>query len=158
MRRGGFSIDDSGQQNAGIRHDRPAGFDREAAAEIADRLADQRGVIFERRRGFVLVGDADAAAEIDRIDRQSRRAQALNQRRDLAVGRTERIEFDQLRPDMGGDAYGLEPRQASGLLICGDSMVVRDAELVAALARRDFIMRMGIDIGVDSKRDALGPP
>ena len=93
-------------QHARIARDQAPRLDLDLAAQIAHRPLHKRAVFRRQRRRDVrpLVGDAEAAAQIQPRDRVPVGAQAPRQVGDLAIGRLERVEDGQLAADMHVDA------------------------------------------------------
>ena len=74
-------IDHAGDQDAGIADDHPARLEHQRAAEIMRDALDHRGIGVGRRRRFAVhvIGNAEAAAEIDMRDGVAVGAQRLHE-------------------------------------------------------------------------------
>ena len=78
----------------------------------------------------------------------------LQQREGIAEG----AEVGDLAADMHVHAARVDAGQRAGKAIERKRLGEGDAEFVLGLAGRDLVMGLGVDIGVDAKRDAGGEP
>ena len=147
-----LGADHAGQQHARIARDHAARLEHQAHVPILGHPRDH-GAIFGRGGEFLarLVGHTQPAAEIGMGDGAAARAQFSDQRPDLAEGGLERLERRQLAADMDRHAAHIEAVFFGQPGIDFRRSVERDAELVLALAGRDFLMRARIDIGIDAQ-------
>jgi hypothetical protein len=107
-----------------------------------------------RRRLFVAVADADAAAQVDVVAGRCLRAASWSTRAEYLVGGLGgRRRIEQLRADVAVDAGDLDVRQRrrGGT---GQRFAVGDAELVAAQAGGNVGVRLGSTSGFT--RSAIG--
>ena len=101
-----LQIDDRRDQRAGVADDQSARLQDHLAAERRRALGDDLGVLLRRGRRIVVVAirNAEAAAEIDMLDRMpvgSQRLHELGEQRERVV---ERLKIGDLRADMHVDA------------------------------------------------------
>ena len=100
-----------------------------------------------------LVGDADAAAEVEVLDGDAGRGQVAGERDDGLGGAGQRLERGDLRADVDVDADGRERRPRLHLAEQRRRRLDRHAELVRLEAGRDVRMAPGVDVGVDAQGD-----
>ena len=151
-------VDHPGDQDAGIADDQAAGLEHQGAAEIVRDALDHRGIGGGLRRTFAVevIGDAEAAAEIDVADGVAVGAQGLHELGEDAERGLHGAEIGDLAADMdvdAGDLDALHLRRA-GVDLAG--VLQRNAELVLRLAGRDLGVRAGIDVRVDAHGNAGG--
>ncbi len=72
--------------------------------QAGEGVLDNRGPGFGQGGGFVLVGNAEAAAAIDRVDRQALGTQLAHQRGEFAVGGAVGGHGENLAADVDGQA------------------------------------------------------
>ena len=150
----GLEVEHLGQHHAGVAHQRAAGLQQHFAMAMAACVHARqhaRDQILRTRRCLVGVGDAQAAAEIDvreldadRFDRFDEIKQTVQR---IEVG----LDLRDLRADVAVDAHHVDARQACGMLVRGQSLFMRDAELVAFEPGGDVRVRAGVDIRVDAQ-------
>ncbi len=152
-------IDHARDQDAGIADDHPSRLEHQRTAEIMRHPLDHRGIGRRQRRRLAVhvIGNAEAAAEIDMRDGVAVGAQHLHEFGQQPERGFQRPEIGDLAADMHVDAGDLDPRQLCRAGIDRAGMNQRDAELVLGLAGRDFCVRTGIDVGVDPNRDPRDP-
>ena len=145
--------DHTGEQDAGRRHQPAAGLDdRRHAEALADAL-DQPPVGIHGRRRLVPIAHTEPAAKVDPLHRVAGRAQVLHQGDDPPVSGLERREARELRANVHGEAHRLDPLQRRRRGVERGDIAVVDPELVAAPARGDLVVGLGIDVGVHAERD-----
>ena len=127
----------------------------ELAVEPARRALDHGGVGvgIGRRLVVLAVGNAKAAAEIDMLDAMAVGAQEADEFREQRERFAERIELDDLAADVHVDADDADAVELGGARIDLAGATDRNTEFVLGLPRRDFLVRLGIDIGIDADRD-----
>ena len=148
-------IDDAGNQNAGIADDHPPGLEHQRAAEIMRHPLDHRGIGRRQRRRFAVgvIGDAEAAAEIDVLDLVAVGAQRLHE-----IGKNpERgfhlAEISDLAADMHVGTGHLDARQPCREGIDFAGPFDRNAELVFGFSGGDLGVGAGIDVRIDAQRN-----
>ena len=151
-------IDDLGDEDAGIADDHPPRLEHQRAAEIMRDALDHGGIGVGRRRRLAIhvIGNAEAATEIDMGDVVAVGAQRLHEFGEDAERGFHAREIGDLAADMHVGAGHLDTRQPGGARIDLAGVRDRNAELVLGLAGGDLGMRAGIDIGIDAHRDARG--
>ena len=141
--------------DAGVADDQPPGLEDDLAAERARMAGDDLGIGVGEGRRIVVdpVGDAEAAAEIDMVDRMAVGAQGLHEVGEQREGVVERLEVGDLRTDMHVDAPDREAGEGArpGEHLAGARD--RHAELVLRLAGRDLGVGAGVDIRIDADGD-----
>ncbi len=145
-------------QYAGIAGDQASGFHDHLEAKRRDVLAhDVAKFVRQRRRAVVdVIGNAEAAADIDVLDRNAIRSQRRHQVDQHGDGVVIGLQIGDLAADMHVDADDPDARQAGGALVDGAGALPGNAELVLGLARGDLLVRLGVDIRVDAQRDRRG--
>ena len=147
-----FDVDHAGHQDAGVADQQAAGLEDQVGAQAPRRLAHDRGVFAEVGRRLALVGDAEAAAEIEPAQGVPLRAQLpieLGQAPEgLPVGR----EVGQLRADMNRQAFQRDAGQVARPREAGRRLVDVDTELVTAPSGGDVGVGAGVDVGIDPDR------
>ena len=99
------------------------------------------------------IRDPETAAEIDVTDRMAVGSELPREFREQREGFVERREIGELGADVHVDAGDVEPRQPPRLRIDLAGARQRDAELVLGASRRNLGVGLGVDIGIDAKRD-----
>ena len=120
----------------------------------ADRPG-QRGRVAAR---LVAVADAEPAAAIHFLHRQSGCPQFTHQPGDARVGGAVRGSRKNLAADMHRQSDGADARQRGGAGIQSGHVRIRDAELVPRPPGADLGVSAGIDVRIDPQRDPRGPP
>ena len=105
------------------------------------------------RRRLVEVGHAKAAAEIQPLDAEAFAAQ-LDQPAHLHEGGLQRGEIGDLAADMAGDADRANASHVRSVGVKSLRLSHRHAKLVLGLARRDFCVTAGFNVGIDPNGDA----
>ena len=130
-------VDDAGDENARIADDEAARFEDETTAQMTGSSADDVGVavgVVGIRVFAGAIGDAEAAAEIDVIDRMAVRAQIGDEFREQKERILEWREIGDLRADVHIDAGDVNAGQRGGVRVDLAGACDRDAELVFRLA------------------------
>ncbi len=151
----GLHIDHAGDEDAGIADDHPARLEHERAAEIVGDALDHGGIGIGCRRRVTarVIGNAEAAAEVDMRDGVAVGAQRLHEFRQDAERGFHPAQIGDLAADMHVGAGDLDPRQFGRVGIDRTGAGDRNAELVLGFAGGDLGVGAGIDIGVDPHRD-----
>ena len=105
-----------------------------------------------------MIGNAEAAAEIDMRNGVTIGAQCLHEFGEQPERGFQRHQIGDLAADMHIDAGHANARQLCGASVNRTRPLERHAELVLRLAGRDFRMRAGIDVGIDPNRNPRHPP
>jgi hypothetical protein len=101
-----------------------------------------------------VIGNAEAAADIDVMNGVAIGAERLDQLGHEAEGVAERFEVGDLAADMHVDADGFDIGQFGDALIDFARALIGNAELVLALTSRDLGVRARIDVRIDADGDA----
>ena len=151
----GLHIDHAGDQDAGIADDHPPRLEHQRAAEVMRHPLDHRGIGVGHRRRFAIhvIGNAEAAAEIDMRNGVAVGAQRLHEFRQHAERGFHPAQIGDLAADMHVDAGHLDPGQLCRAGIDRARAGERNAELVLGFAGGDLGMGAGIDVGIDPNRD-----
>ena len=129
-------IDHAGDEDAGVADDHPARLEHQRAAEIMRHPLDHRGIGRRRRRRFAVhvIGNAEAAAEIDMRDGVAVGAQRLHEFSQDPERGFHPAEIGDLAADMHVGAGHQDARQGGGAGIDRARARQRNAELVLGLA------------------------
>ena len=148
-----------GQQHAGIADQRAAGLQQQLTVAVATRGDAGQQLAHQHvggRRLLVGVGDAQAAAQVDVVDRDAVGLDLLDQV-EQAVQRVEvGRDLGDLRADVAVDADHPDAGQCGGAAVEGQGSAVRNAELVALQAGGDVGVGLGVDVGVHAQADRGG--
>ncbi len=147
-------VDDARQERARGPDDAAAGLEDDGQTRIADDGQDGGGVFLRRRRDRAVVGDAQAPAQVEVLDRQPVGSEIARERDDRGGGAPERLEIHDLRADVRVEADDLEARTILHALAQVAGLGDRHAELVGLEASRDVGMAASVDVGIDADGDA----
>ena len=150
---------------AALRHDSASEFEMQVlVGSQADMLAPRREIRLEigyREMVGVLVQDAQTASDIDMLHRGAYRLSVggcagqllhlLHQLVHAAAQLDERLHVGYLRTDMKMQTEETDGRQAVTALHRFGQEPHRDAELVLAESSGDLIVRMGVNVWVDTQ-------
>ena len=147
--------DHRGHQHAGVADDQPSRLEDHPTVERARVPRDDLGVGFRERRRVVVdpVGNAEAAADVDVLDRVAVAAQDLHEVGEQGESVVERREVGNLRADVHVDPVDGETGQCAGAGEHFAGARDRHAELVLRLAGRDLGVGPGVDVRVDADGD-----
>ena len=147
-----FGTNDRGHQNACIGCDQSARLQHDGAAAIAQCFGDHLriGVRVGRRVIAAAIRHAQATAQIEAGNLVPVGAQTCQQTGDFFKGDTKRCQIRDLTANMNIYGAGLNTVQRSGMGKTGFRIFPSNAEFVFGLAGGDFLMRAGIDIGIDA--------
>ena len=146
-----LDVDDAGQQQTAVAHQVASGLDHQRHAQIAQGALDQGRVVFRRGQFLALVGNAQAAAQVQVLQRIALGPERGEQLGDAAVGGFEGRQLGQLRADMDGKTFQLDAGQRLGQIHHRRGLVNVDAEFVVGLAGGDFGVSARVDMGVDAQ-------
>ena len=127
------------------------------AAEVADRVAHDAGILVQVGRRLVGVDDTEPAAEIEMINRHPRRTQGQGHFAQAAIGALKRLQLGDLRADMQRHAAGVNAGHVGGGGEEGGCRGDIDAEFVFLPPGGDFFMGAGVDIGIHAEADRRHP-
>ena len=105
------------------------------------------------RRGVAVVVDAQAAAEIQVVNRYASSFDQLDQIQHFVQRIHVRAGGGDLRADMAINAHDFQPGQRGGMLVSLQSTFVRDAKFVALEAGGNIGVGFRVDVGIDANTD-----
>ncbi len=149
-----LQVDDARQERAGGTDQRAARLDDEGEAGVFQDRQNGGRVLTRRRDGGPVVGNAEAAAQVQVIDVDAVAAQLAGQRDRALGGAAQRLERGDLRADVNVQADRRQTRLAGVLAVEGPHLVERHAELVGLQPRGDMRVAPGVDVGVHAHRHA----
>ena len=151
-----LEVERLGQAHACVADQGAARLDDEAALAVAALIQPRQQLLAQRLgvgRGFIRIGNAQAAAHVQMADGDAGRFQGL----DEFEHAIERIEigggFGDLRADVAVRADDAQPGQGGGALIGGQGLIVGDAEFVALQPGGDVGVGARVHVRIDAQAD-----
>ena len=142
---------DLGHQDTGIAGNDPAGLQDQGVIGIAQFLPDRLRILVRVRGLLVVVGDAQAAAQVQVPDGDTPVGQPGDEVLYLAQGLDKGLDLGELGADVAAHAQDLDILHVPGPLILVQGRVHRDAELVLGQAGGDVGVGPGIHVRVDAQ-------
>src|SRR5262245_43436481 len=137
---------DAREQDTGVADENAAGLEQQLDAELLDAVTEQRIRIVLRARGlFVLIGDAESAAEVEVADVEAAGAQIEDEPAYPSERIAERGDVGELRADVTIDTDDFEMGERAGALVLLGGAANVDAELRLLHSRRAVGVRLGMD-------------
>ena len=146
----------TGQQCARIADQAAAGFQNQFQAAAAQEFLHGCGIGGQIGCFFVLIDDADAAAQVDVLQTDSVCGQLVDERQQAFAGFNQRFEFDELGADVAVYADDVQVRQGCGVQVGAFCIFHGDAEFVGFQAGGDIGVGLRVHIGVDAQGDGGG--
>ncbi len=125
-----LEVDHPRQQRARGADQRTPGLDDDRKAGVAHGGKNRRRVFGRRRHRRAVVGNSQAAAEVEVLDLDAVVAQLAGQHHGPLGGAAQRIERRDLRADVDVQPHRLEPRLSGVVAIELPHLLERHAELV----------------------------
>ena len=143
-----LGIDDASEEHTRLGHDRAAWLEQEMAAERLDNRAHPPGIGPARGRFLVRIAHTEAAAEIQKLQRDSFAAQVQEKTCQAAQGAREGVQGQHLRADVRADAFPADvPGDAVRQVEAAGRGPVQ-AELVLVMACGDMRVVAGLHVGI----------
>ena len=114
----------------GIAHQRAPGFHNQNTPQIPDLIQHRPGIFRRQRRLFIIIPDAQSAADIQIMDIHLQSPQFLNQQFYPFHGISERAHLGQLRANVTVDADNPDMGQPGSTLIKGNRPGNGNAEFI----------------------------
>ena len=154
LRRRLLPIEDTGEQHARRADDRTPGLDHNREAVSADPRAQRFDKLANSGRAIGrLIRDAEAAAQIDVVDRVPVGLQTLDQGKDLFRGFQDRRKIQDLRSDVAAHARRAQVFERPRPRVDRFGRRDIDAELVIVEAGADVRVRRRVYIRIDAQRE-----
>ena len=141
----------SREQHTGVADQRTTRFDDKFLTATLQHLQQRTRIIGNRRRCFVVVTNAKAAAKVEMLKPDSLRRQSVHQRQHFFCRCNERTDLGQLRTDMAIHAGDKQVRHGRCFTVQVKSLGVGHAELVLLQPGGDIWMGLRIDIRVHTQ-------
>ena len=149
---GFFIVEHARHQHARVANHHASRLGDYLEPEVLDWL-QERVRVLRRRRRLLLIRDAEAAAEVEILERDSRAAQPPDNRGDLLPRFGKRRHLGYLRADMRAEADDFKLRQRARFGVIFVDLRKRHAELAVAMAGGNMRMRPRIEIGINTQAD-----
>src|SRR5579884_2383638 len=151
---GGLAVDDARDEDARVADERAARLEHERERQPSQPGPERGGIGFRRGRGFLVVGDAHAAAEVEvpQLRREPDVGELIEQMAHAAERVDEGRRVGELRADVAVEADRGHVGQGVRAAIGGERLGDGDAELALLHAGGDVRVRLRVDVGIHPQR------